>query len=193
MNISEMSKRVGIKKEDFEKVLDFHGCLSPGVLIGMQMFSLAKKVLDIDEKDRIYVTCETQNCLPDAFQVLGKCTTGNKGLRIVDTGKMAVTVNKWGREGEIIKGVRIILDAKKTKKFPKLHAWYLNIEKVPHDEVILDILNAGEDVYSYEFVDIIVPKKSKKKIKFCEICNEPFVQKGDETICLSCQGSVVIT
>ncbi|AIJ06263.1 formylmethanofuran dehydrogenase subunit E [Methanocaldococcus bathoardescens] len=181
------NKLSGIKKEDIEKVIDFHGCLSPGVLIGIFMFNLAKKILNIDEKDRVYVTCETYNCIPDAFQILGKCTTGNKRLKISDTGKMAVTVNKWGREGEVVKGVRIILDPKKTAKYPKLHAWYLNIEKVPHDDVILDIVNAGEDIYSYEFVDILVPSKSKKSIKLCEICNEPFIQKENETICPSCQ------
>jgi len=83
--------------------------------------------------------------------------------------------------------VRIILDHKKTSKYPKLHAWYLNIEKVPHDEVILDIINAGDAVYSYEFVDILVPTKQKKSIKLCKICKEPFIQKDNETICLSCQ------
>ncbi|ADC70453.1 formylmethanofuran dehydrogenase subunit E region [Methanocaldococcus sp. FS406-22] len=184
---SIVSKLNSIKKEDVERVIEFHGCLSPGVLIGIFMFDLAKRILNIDENDRIYVTCETYNCIPDAFQILGRCTTGNKRLKVIDTGKMAVTVNKWGREGEIIKGVRIILDYIKTAKYPKLHAWYLNIEKVPHDEVILDIINAGDAVYSYEFVDILVPTKQKKTIKLCKICKEPFIQKDNETICLSCQ------
>ncbi len=181
------NKLDGITREDIERVIDFHGCLSPGVLIGIFMFNLAKKILNIGENDRVYAICETYNCVPDAFQILGRCTTGNKRLKINDTGKMAVTVNKWGREGEIIKGVRIILDPKKTVKYPKLHAWYLNIEKVPHDDVILEIIEAGEDVYSYEFVDILVPTKQKKSIKLCEICKEPFIQKGNETICSSCQ------
>ncbi|EHP83598.1 FmdE family protein [Methanotorris formicicus] len=188
MNIlDDLSDKVeGIKKEDIEKILNFHGCLSPGALIGIQMFNLANKILKIKDGERIYAICETYNCLPDAFQILGGCTIGNKRLKVIDTGKMAVTVNKWGREGETVRGVRIILDPKKTIKYPKLHAWYLNIEKVPHDEVILDILNAGEDAYSYEFVDILVPSKSKKHVKICEICNEPFIQKENEDICPSC-------
>jgi len=58
------------------------------------MFNLSKKLLDIKDGERIYVTCETKNGIPDPFQIICGCTLGNNGLNIIDHGKMAVTVNK---------------------------------------------------------------------------------------------------
>jgi len=46
----------------------FHGYLSTGAFIGLQMLNLARRLLDIKDGDRIFVTCETQNCLPDTFK-----------------------------------------------------------------------------------------------------------------------------
>ena len=172
--------------EQIKKVVDLHGCLSPGALIGIYMFNLAKKILNIRDGERVYATCETYNCLPDAFQVLGGCTIGNKRLKVIDTGKMAVSVNTIGKEGENIKGVRIILDNKKTANYSALHPWYMNTKKVPYDDVILDIIDAGESVYSYEFIDVAVPVKFKKRIELCDICQEPFVSYNGEKICLTC-------
>jgi formylmethanofuran dehydrogenase subunit E len=172
--------------EQVKKVVNFHGCLSPGALIGIYMFNIAVKILDIRSRERIYVTCETYNCLPDAFQVLGGCTTGNKRLKIIDTGKMAVLVNAYGKEREVIKGVRIILDNKKTPEYPALHNWYMNIKEVPHDEVISDIVEAGASVYSYEFIDVEVPAKNKKQVELCHICQEPFISYNSEKICNTC-------
>lgn len=172
--------------EQIKKVVDFHGCLSPGALIGIYMFNLAKKILNIRDGERVYATCETYNCLPDAFQILGGCTTGNKRLKVIDTGKMAVLVNTFGKERDIIKGVRIILDNKKTPNYQALHNWYMNIKKVPHDDVISDIIDAGDSVYSYKFVDIVVPTKSKKRIELCNVCNEPFISYNGEKTCMAC-------
>ncbi len=48
------------------------------------MLNIAKKVLDADPGEQLYVTCETYNCLPDPFQILAGCTIGNKKLKIRD-------------------------------------------------------------------------------------------------------------
>ena len=115
-----------------ERVVSFHGYLSTGAFIGIQMFDIAKDALGFRDKERIYVTCETYNCIPDAFQILSGATIGNNGMRIIDSGKMAVVVNKKVPDGVTsARGVRIYLDPDKTEQYPKLHAWYLNTEKVP--------------------------------------------------------------
>ncbi|ABR55674.1 formylmethanofuran dehydrogenase subunit E region [Methanococcus aeolicus Nankai-3] len=176
-------------KKQVEKVVDFHTYLSSGALIGVYMFNIAKKLLDFDTDngDIIYATSETYACLPDAFQALGKCTIGNGKLKVNNTGKMAITVNmKQKEEGENTKGVRIILDPTKTINYPRLHAWYMNLERIPHEEIIPILIDAGDSVYSYEFVDIDVPTKSKKKVILCEICKEPFVKKSKDNICVNC-------
>jgi formylmethanofuran dehydrogenase subunit E len=170
-----------------EKVVPFHGFLTSGALIGIQMLNIAKKVLDVKAGERIYVTCETKSCMPDPFQILEGATIGNNGLKIKNLGKMAVTVNKQAAEGAHgIKGVRIILDPEKTKAYPKLHAWYLNTEKFPHDEIVPILLEAGEKVYSWKLVDLEVPIRKKKRIQFCKNCGEPFVQHDNELLCGGC-------
>ena len=57
-------------RSQIERVVPFHGYLSTGAFIGIQMFNIARRILDISEGERIFVTCETYNCLPDPFQVL---------------------------------------------------------------------------------------------------------------------------
>ena len=69
-------------RSQIERVVPFHGYLSTGAFIGIQMFNLARRILGISEGERIFVTCETYNCLPDPFQVLAGATIGNKGLKI---------------------------------------------------------------------------------------------------------------
>ncbi len=170
-----------------EKVVPFHGYLSTGAFIGIQMFNIAKKVLDLQDGERIFVTCETYNCLPDPFQVLGGATIGNKGLKIADSGKMAVVVNQHAPVGVTsVRGTRIYLDPNRTKKYPKLHAWYLNTEKISHKEAIQDLIKAGEDAYTYEMVNVEVPIKLTKCIEMCEKCREYFVQYGEEVLCSTC-------
>jgi formylmethanofuran dehydrogenase subunit E len=176
-------------KEDLEKIIKFHGYLSSGALIGYQMLNIAKRELDIKEDEKIYVTCETSNCVPDPFQILRGSTVGNKGLKVEDYDKMAVTVNKAASKGEgNIKGIRIFLDSKKTEKYPRLHAWYMNYEKVPHEEVLPILFDAGEDVYSWRFIEVEVPEKKKKNVLICQMCGESFVSWDNNPVCIPCSG-----
>lgn len=176
--------------DQIEKIVPFHGHLSTGAFIGLQMLNLARRLLDIQDGERIFVNCETQNCLPDPFQILRGCTIGNKGLNIVDHGKMAVTINKSAEPGQnFVKGIRIVLDPEKTVKYPVFHAWYMNEKKVSHEDAIKELIKAGDDVYSWYFIDLPVPMKSKKNVAICSSCGESFVQDEDENICKWCNNS----
>ncbi len=170
-----------------EKVVPFHGFLTSGALIGIQMLNIARRELDVQDGERIFVTCETKSCMPDPFQILAGATIGNNGLKIMNWGKMAVTVNKQAPEGaSSIKGIRILLDSEKTKDYPKLHAWFLNTEKFSHLEIVPILLAAGEKVYSWKFVDLDVPVRNKKRIQCCKKCGEMFIQHDDELLCGGC-------
>jgi formylmethanofuran dehydrogenase subunit E len=174
-----------------EQVISFHGYLSTGAFIGIQMLNIAKRVLDADPGEQLYVTCETYNCLPDPFQILAGCTIGNKKLRIKDHGKMAVVLNKKAQDGQkIVRSVRLVLDPAKTAKYPRLHEWYMKTGKVPHEEVIPILIDAGESVYSYEFMDIELPEKPEKSIALCINCGESFVQKNGGAACLECMEKI---
>jgi len=173
-------------RSQIEKVVSFHGYLSTGAFAGFQMLNLAKRILGVSNKDRLFVTCETYNCLPDPFQVLAGCTIGNKGLKILDHGKMAVTVTRRASAGSMVKGVRIMLDPAKTVRYPRLHAWFMKTEKIPHPEAISILLSAGESVYTYKILDLEAPEKPRKKIAICECCKESFVQRDEEMLCVAC-------
>ncbi len=182
-----------IKKQDpdlflqVEKIIPFHGYLSTGALVGLQMMNMAKRLLEVKEGERIYAISETYNCIPDPFQILEGATTGNKGMRVKDYGKMAVVVNRRANAGESsMEAVRIYLDPEKTKEYPLLHAWYMNTRKVPHHEVVPILLDAGESVYTYTFTRIDVPVKKNKKVSLCERCGESFIQYEDEKLCKAC-------
>jgi formylmethanofuran dehydrogenase subunit E len=67
----------------------------------------------------------------------------------------------------------------------------MNLEKVPHEEVLPLLMNAGEDIYSYEFVDIEIPDKKKKNVVVCKLCHESFVSKDNRNICIPCTNKKV--
>jgi formylmethanofuran dehydrogenase subunit E len=169
-----------------EAVAHFHGYLSTGAFIGIQMLCIARSVLEAAEGEKLFVTCETYNCLPDPFQVLAGATIGNKGLKIVDHGKMAVTVTRRAPAGTEAKSVRVMLDPAKTAGYERLHAWFMKTEKVPHNEAVSILLLAGDRVYSWKVIEQEVPAKPRKRIAICERCNESFIQKDDETLCIAC-------
>ncbi len=170
-----------------ERVSSFHGYLSTGAFIGIQMLKIARKVLDADCGEQLYVTCETYNCLPDPFQILAGCTIGNKKLKIKDYGKMAVVVNRKAKEGQkLVKSVRIVLDPAKTARYPKLHAWYMKSGKVSHEEAVSLLIDAGESVYTYKIMDIELPEKPEKRIALCGNCGESFVKKKAGALCPAC-------
>jgi formylmethanofuran dehydrogenase subunit E len=174
-----------------EQVSSFHGYLSTGAFIGIQMLNIAKRVLGADPGEQLYVTCETYSCLPDPFQILAGCTIGNKKLKITDFGKMAVVVNKRAKEDQmLVRSVRIVLDPAKTAKYPRFHEWYMNTGKVPHEEAITILIDAGENVYTYKFVDIELSKKPEKRIALCVNCGESFVSKNGGAKCLECMEKI---
>jgi formylmethanofuran dehydrogenase subunit E len=176
-----------ISSDSLLRLFSFQGYLTTGTFIGLQMLVLGRRLLGVEDNEKIHVVCETQNCLPDPFQVLAGATIGNKGLMVKDTGKMSVTITRHTPPGERAPGVRMILDPTKTKKFDKLHAWYMNTEKLPHREVIQILREAGDTVYSYKYVKVPVPGKREKRVAICGTCGEPFIQTdGGNRYCSDC-------
>ena len=186
-----MSDRRVIEKVDDERlngqlrvVERFHGYLSPGVVIGVFMMNYACEILGCGFEEDLFVTTETSNCIPDAATALANCTIGNKRLRIANYGKMALTMTKRGDSN----GVRIILDPKKTIRHPTIHSWYLNERDVAHGEVLDELLKAGRDILSFEYVRIVITQQGKKEVVLCLECSEPFIQEKELEKCKYCVG-----
>jgi formylmethanofuran dehydrogenase subunit E len=74
----------------FDRGVEFHGWLSPGLVIGIFMVDLAKEVLG--PRELIDAVVETKACVPDAIQLMTHCTYGNGWMVVKDWGKMALTL-----------------------------------------------------------------------------------------------------
>ncbi|OPX64786.1 formylmethanofuran dehydrogenase subunit E family protein [Methanoregula sp. PtaB.Bin085] len=171
-------KKAGIKPDLQEQILrlsEFHTYPAPGVLIGAFMVDLALELLGVSMDRKLYAICETPKCLPDALQILARCTTGNNRLRVVPIGKFAITLNT-PTESETADAVRVYVDLQKLKKFPTIDLWYAN--SPAYDRHTMkgrlrdEIFRAGRDILSFENVRVPVIKKKKWTSVTCPCCWE---------------------
>ncbi|HOG17952.1 MAG TPA: formylmethanofuran dehydrogenase subunit E family protein [Syntrophales bacterium] len=174
--------------EEYVHVVEsFHGHLAPGLVIGGFIVDLALK--NLPAGDLFDAICETSVCLPDAVQLLTPCTIGNGWVKIVDTGRFAVTLY----EKESGRGVRVYLDTEKLKDWPEVHSWFFKLKpKKEQDKDLLfaQIMEAGPAILSLQSVQVrpeyLVPRKLGGTA-VCPVCGEGYPQKHGEK-CLACQG-----
>jgi formylmethanofuran dehydrogenase subunit E len=162
-------------KSYIRECVKFHGFPAAGLLISIFMVDLALEKLEMSRDEKMYAVSETPKCAPDALQVITHCTVGNHGLRIINTGRFAITINKQTHEAKA-EGVRVYIDATKARNYPILFAWYTNDpkykERVDAPMLLTEILNAGTNILSWEYVEVHVPKKEKWSSVMCSCCGE---------------------
>jgi formylmethanofuran dehydrogenase subunit E len=162
-------------QEQVQQLSAFHTYAAPGVLIGAFMVDYALELLGESADKKLYGVCETPKCLPDALQVIARCTTGNNRLKVVPIGKFAVTIN-GPCDAETADAVRVYLDLQKVKKYPVLDLWYSNSpsfdKHTMKDQLLDDIFRAGRDILSFEKVQIAVNRKKKWKSVTCPDCGD---------------------
>jgi formylmethanofuran dehydrogenase subunit E len=162
-------------KSYIRKCVKFHGFPAAGLLISVFMVDLALEKLGISRDEKMYAVSETPKCAPDALQVITQCTVGNHGLRIINTGRFAITLNKQTHDVDA-QGVRVYIDAVKARNYPTLNAWYTNDhqykDKVDAPVLLNEILRAGKNILSWEYVKVHVPKKKKWNAIMCSSCRE---------------------
>lgn len=153
----------------------FHTYPAPGVLIGAFMVDLALEILGVSPDKKLYGICETPKCLPDALQVIARCTTGNNRLRVVPIGKFAVTLNAPA-DGETAEAVRVYVDLEKLKRYPTIDSWYANSpaydKHTMKDCLQNEIFCAGREILSSEKVRVTVKRKRKWKSVTCPCCGD---------------------
>lgn len=171
-----------------DKLTEFHGNLAPGVLIGGFMVDAAvRKMTEYEFFDAI---CESASCLPDAIQILTPCTIGNGWLKIVNTGRFALTLydKKSGN------GVRVSVDASKLDPYPAIKNWFMRLvskHEQDNDALIKEIRVAGHEIFLIKPVTVSPAVRSRHAalpIALCESCGEAYPRNGS-TLCLACQGT----
>lgn len=157
------------------RCVDFHTFPAAGLLIAAFMVDIALEKLEARPGDKLYAVSETHKCAPDALQVIIHATMGNHRLRLVDTGRFAVTINKHS-EGTTADGVRVSIDAERVKKYPALNLWYTNDPRfkggVDSPKLQEEIFCAGRDILAWEPVRVRFTPKKKWESKTCPACGE---------------------
>ena len=173
-----------------EDCVKFHTFPAAGLILGVFMVDLALEKLGAKPGDRLYAVSESPKCLPDPLQVILHCTYGNHRLRVIDTGRFAITINRFS-EGETAPGVRVYMDAKKVAAYPTLNAWYINDPNykggVDGKDLLEEILEAGRNVLSWEPVNVRFTPKAKWSSAKCPSCGEMVPSNTLENgVCLAC-------
>jgi len=173
--------------EFMEVARNFHGYPAPGLIIGGYMVELARRGLP--EGVLFDAISETEQCLPDAVQLLTPCTVGNGWLRIMNFGIYAVSLFDK-RTGE---GVRVHLDVDKMGPWGEIRTWFLKLKpKKDQDTPLLQaqIKEAGPDILTARPITVRPDRlghKGKGLVGRCPLCGEYYpVASGG--ICRSCQG-----
>lgn len=181
--------------EYFEQCRNFHGFMGPGLVLGGMMVDWA---LEAMEPSQIFnAVVETRKCLPDAVQILTKCSIGNGWLKILDWGKLAITLY----DINTLVGARVHLDYEKVAGYPLVKAWALK-EKLktenPLEPLIEEMIKAGRNILACRKGLIgKIPEKLApyEQPRLCSNCGEYF-RNGSSNICQGClkpffQGSVI--
>jgi formylmethanofuran dehydrogenase subunit E len=175
------------------QTVSFHGWTAPGLLIGVFMVDLALEKLGATSNDKLYAVAETSKCAPDALQVVTHATVGNHRLRIIESGRFSITLNRPSSEKEAV-GLRVYVDAAKIKSYPILSQWFTNdpaFKRVTDkDRIYDDILRGGRRILSWESVRVKVPLKGQWESVTCPVCSEvvpDYLLKDGK--CVTCSGT----
>ncbi len=162
-------------REYVRQCVSFHSFAPPGLLIGVFMVDVALEVLDASPKTKLYAVAETSKCAPDAIQVITHSTIGNHRLRIIETGKFALALNKPSPLDEA-EGIRVYIDTAKIQVYKILNQWYTNdpaFKNLSDHTVLYDeIMRAGRTILSWDPVRVHVPPKRNWKALKCPACSE---------------------
>lgn len=177
-------------REYVRRCVSFHSFAPPGLLIGVFMVDLAFEKLEARQGSKVYAVAETRKCAPDAVQVITHATIGNSRLRIIETGKFAVTLNEPSAINSA-QGIRVYVDAAKIRHYPILNLWYTNspdYQSVPNKDTIYDeIFEAGRGILSWDRVQVHVPQKAQWAAVMCTVCGEMVPDfLANKGICKTC-------
>jgi formylmethanofuran dehydrogenase subunit E len=170
-----------------DALVKFHGNFAPGLLIGGFMVDAAmRRMTGYEFFDAI---CESGACLPDAIQMLTPCTVGNGWLKIINTGRFAITLY----EKKSGNGVRVSMDASRLDRFPEIKNWFMRLtSRQEQDKEALqqEIRTAGCDIFAIKEVTVspkLLGKHHKTSVLICESCGEAYPDNGSGK-CQACMG-----
>lgn len=168
---------------ELERVIDFHGHLCPGLLIGWRAAGLAMRLGDWarSEDEELVAICENTSCSLDAVQAATGCTLGKGNLFLRDTGKQVFTFAK--RPGG--RGLRVSLKAQ-----ARLDA---QGERLSREEFAQRLLSAPDkELFDWREAEVELPPEAEIRESFvCPGCGESVMdtrlrELGGRRLCADC-------
>jgi formylmethanofuran dehydrogenase subunit E len=195
-----------IATEDFQKCIDFHGHLCPGLSLGYRASRAALEWLEATRAadEEIVAIVETDACCADAVQVITGCTFGKGNFIYRDHGKVAFAfINR-----DSGKGIRFVLKSdtvpreqrhldliKKVQSDTATESEQIEFKKL-HRERSFEILEKPiEALFNVRELHAELPPKAKiEPSEPCEDCGEPtmaskLAEVNGKMLCRSCQPS----
>jgi len=192
-----------IAGEDFQKCVEFHGHLCPGLTMGYKAsvagLEWLKAHRSVDEE--IVAIVETDACCADAVQVMTGCTFGKGNFIFKDHGKMAFTF--FNRKSG--KGIRLVLksdaftpDKRHLERIQKMQNGSASDAdrakfKERHEKRTHKILEKPvEEIFDFKEAQFDPPEKAQILLSIpCSQCGEPTMEsrlakKAGLQLCRGC-------
>ena len=192
-----------LSSEDFNKCVEFHGHICPGLAIGFQAARILMERLGVRKApdEELVTIVETDACGADAIQVMTGCTFGKGNFIFRNHGKNAFSLVDRKRR----KGMRVCLRPDVFKGDPE---FFSLSEKVQNDEAspmqlerfrqlqqerTKKILEAdSESLFKIEEISPDIPPKARIiESGICDFCGELtkmdlLRQMNGKKICIPC-------
>jgi len=186
-----------------DEVVEFHGHICPGLVLGYRVSMLALKELgERAEDEELVAIVENNSCAVDAVQVMTGCTFGKGNLLFKDYGKQVYTFIKRP-SGE---GLRISItweSPPETEEEKKMWERYMRgdhsdkVLKTVHDRKSRKtdaILHArDEDLFKISKGKMEFPEEAEIYTSIrCALCGEKVMEprarvKDGKIVCIPCQ------
>jgi formylmethanofuran dehydrogenase subunit E len=192
-----------LSSEDFNKCVEFHGHICPGLAIGFQAARILMERLGVRRApdEELVAIVETDACGADAIQVMTGCTFGKGNFIFRNHGKNAFSLVDRKRR----RGMRVCL---RPDIFKADLDFFSLSEKVQNDEAspiqlerfrqlqqerTKKILDAdSESLFKIEEISPDIPPKARIiESGICDFCGEPtkmdlLRQMNGKKICIPC-------
>jgi len=186
-----------------DKVVDFHGHLCPGVIMGVRAAQIALRELGgPSEDEELVAIVECDNCAVDGIQVLTGCTFGKGNLIFQDYGKTAFTFIRRS-DGKAIRiaakpGRReepdsILADLReKVRAGTATDEEQLQFRELDRQRSLSRLEIPEEELFTVREVTVRAPRLAQlRNSVICEECGEPVMETRSrrldgKTLCIPC-------
>jgi formylmethanofuran dehydrogenase subunit E len=173
--------------DDLQRVVDFHGHLCPGLVIGYRAAKEAMRDMGLKRAydEELVCVVENNSCSVDAVQYLTGCTFGKGNLIFNDYGKQ---VFSFARRRSPEKALRVSL---KAGAIPSAGG---DMDPLQRREKALEILLSAPtgEIFYVDEVDFAMPEEARIEASIqCDNCGEPTMQSrlieaNGRLLCIPC-------